>query len=488
VSFRLAPAKPSSAATEAMAATSQPLATISALEILRGGGNAVDAAICAAAVLCVTEPHATGIGGDLFAIVREPSGNLIGLDAAGPAPAAAPREPPALDGPRSVNVPGAVAGWAELSERFGSLALEWCLAPAIEFASRGVAIGYHSSEVWRTTQVPAFGPARGFGERFRLAELAVTLRAIGREGPAALYSGPVADAIVGSTWLSHHDLAQYRASWVTPLSQSFRGLEVSELPPPTQGVAALEALAILGDDEVELPDQVRAVALALEDALASVRDGADVSALLSAEHLAARRGAQLQPTAGPPGGTVCLCVVDGSGMAVSLLQSLYEAFGSGVIAGSTGVVLNNRAACFGVQGEVVAGTRPYHTLIPGMLTRPATRTDNARHNPPSELVGPFGVMGGFMQAQAHVQFVAELTRNGMDPQAALDRGRFRIDGEILRLEEPLWDRADELGQLGFRIERSTEPSWFGGGQAIIVRDGALFGGSDLRKDGCALGI
>jgi gamma-glutamyltranspeptidase/glutathione hydrolase len=253
-------------------------------------------------------------------------------------------------------------------------------------------------------------------------------------------------------------------------------LEVAELPPPTQGVAVLEALAILGDDQAELTDQVRAVSLALEDALAGVRDGADVSALLSPEHVAQRRGEKPQASVGPPGGTVCLCVVDRDRMAVSLLQSLYETFGSGVIAGSTGVVLNNRAACFDVQGEVVAGARPYHTLIPGMLTRDR------------ELVGPFGLMGGFMQAQGHVQLVVELTRNGMDPQAALDHGRFRLDGDVLRLEEPLWERAAELEQLGFRIDQSSDPSWFGGGQAIVVRDGVLFGGSDLRKDGCALGI
>jgi gamma-glutamyltranspeptidase/glutathione hydrolase len=171
-----------------------------------------------------------------------------------------------------------------------------------------------------------------------------------------------------------------------------------------------------------------------------------------------------------------VCVVDRDGLAVSLLQSLFESFGSGVMAGSTGVVLHNRGACFAVQGEVVAGTRPYHTLIPGMLIHGG------------ELVGPFGIVGGFMQAQAHVQFLAELTRNGMDPQAALDRGRFRVDGEVLRLEEPLWDRAGELLGLGFRVQRSSDPLGFGGGQAIIARGGALFGGSDTRKDGCALGV
>ena len=161
-------------------------------------------------------------------------------------------------------------------------------------------------------------------------------------------------------------------------------------------------------------------------------------------------------------------------MAVSLLQSLYEAFGSGVVAGSTGVVLNNRGAGFAVQGTVLGGSRPYHTLIPGMLTRGG------------ELVGPFGLMGGFIQAQSHVQFLTALLPDG-DPQVAIDRGRFRIDGSTLSLEQPLWDRADELARLGFRVVRETERGAFGGGQAIIVRDGTLFGGSDARKDGCALG-
>jgi gamma-glutamyltranspeptidase/glutathione hydrolase len=219
-----------------------------------------------------------------------------------------------------------------------------------------------------------------------------------------------------------------------------------------------------------------AVALALEDALRTVRDGADVRHLLSDEHLAKRRADAAGAIREPAGGTVYLCVVDAAGMAVSLVQSLYESFGSGVVAGSTGVVLQNRAACFAVQGNVAPGRRPYHTLIPGMLIRG------------SELVGPFGVMGGFIQAQAHVQLVSSLTASELDPQAALDRGRFRIDGLTLSLEESLWSREGELARLGYRIEKSTDRRSFGGGQAIICRDGALFGGSDARKDGCALGF
>ena len=481
--FRLAPAKPSTVASEAMVATSQPLAVLSALEILRQRGNAVDAALCAAGVLCVTEPHATGIGGDLLAIVRQPSGALAGLDAAGPAPRDAPAEPPALDGPRSVTVPGAVAGWAALSERFGALGLDRCLQPAIDLALSGVAAGYHTAEIWRLSASAPLGRSPGYGQRFRLPELAATLGKIAADGPAAFYAGPVADAIAAATWLGHDDLSGYRPRWVDPIVRRFRGLEVAELPPPTQGVAALEALAILGDDECDLAEEVRAVALALEDALANVRDGADVEWLLKADHVERRRAAAARGSVDPGGGTVCLCVVDRDGMAVSLLQSLYESFGSGVLAGSTGVLLHNRGACFAVEGQVRAGARPYHTLIPGMLTRPAA--DGAG----SELVGPFGVMGGFMQAQGQVQFLVELTRNGFDPQGALDRGRFRIDGDSLALEEPLWDRGPELAQrLGLLIEESTDAYAFGGGQAIIARDGALYGGSDLRKDGCALGL
>jgi len=484
VSFSLSPARAASVAARAMVATSQPLATLHALEVLREGGSAVDAAICAAAVLCVSEPHATGVGGDVLALVREPSGAVHGLDAAGPAPALAPGQPVADQGPRSVDVPGAVAGWGELSARFGRTGLGRCLRPAIELAEGGVPAGFNCAQAWRATpRAPAaLGPAPEFGRRYRLPELAATLEGIAADGPEFMYGGATAEAIAAASWLTVDDLAGYRPRWVAPLTASYRGHEVAELPPPTQGVAALEALSILGDRDAGLREQVVAVGLALEDALSTVRDGADVTHLLAAEHVAARRGQLPGPVAEPAGGTVCVCVVDADGMAVSLLQSLYEAFGSGVVAGDTGVVLNNRAAGFAVQGEVVGGTRPYHTLIPGMLTRDG------------ELVGPFGLMGGFIQAQSHVQFLCALM-NGPpahpgpgDPQVALDRGRFRIDGQTLNLEPPLWERAGELADLGFEIRRDTARSPFGGGQAIIACDGTLFGGSDARKDGCALGF
>jgi gamma-glutamyltranspeptidase / glutathione hydrolase len=479
-SFSLSPTRAAAVASHAMVATSQPLAALHALDLLRQGGTAADAAICAAAVLCVTEPHATGVGGDVLALVRDRAGLVHGLDAAGPAPKGAPRDPPDYDGPRSVDVPGAVAGWGELSARFGRAGLERCLAPAIALARDGVPAGFNCAAIWRATpRAPAaFGKPPAHGGQYRLPELADTLRAISLRGPKVMYEGEIAEAIAAACWLTVEDMAAYRPRWVEPLTISYRGLQVAELPPPTQGIAALEALAILGDRDAELREQVIAVGLALEDAMATVRDGADVTHLISEEHVAARRAQLPGPVAEPAGGTVSVCAVDGDGMAVSLLQSLYESFGSGVVAGQTGVVLNNRAAGFAVQGEVVGGTRPYHTLIPGMLTRG------------KELVGPFGLMGGMIQAQSHTQFLCQLMRGGDepgDPQETLDRGRFRIDGPTLNLEAPLWDRADELAGLGYEVRHVTERAPFGGGQAIILRDGALFGGSDARKDGCALG-
>jgi gamma-glutamyltranspeptidase / glutathione hydrolase len=460
-----------------MVASSQTLATLAGIQVLREGGNAVDAALCAAAMLCVTEPHSTGVGGDLFAIVHR-GGQIFALDAAGPAPRRADGGPPELTGPRSVTVPGAVAGWDALCTRFGRWGLDRCLAPAVDAARRGVVAAYGCARGWALAphRPGGFERAPAFGERYELPALGATLARIGEHGPDEMYRGATAEAIVSSSWLEAEDLAGFEPRWVEPLSHAYRGVTVHELPPPTQGVAALEALAILGDEQATLRRQVTAVSLALEDALRSVRDGADVTPLLSAAHVAARRRAMAPMISEPGGGTVYLCAVDGDGNAVSLIQSLFESFGSGVSAGSTGVVLHNRGACFAVEGRVVPGRRPYHTLIPGLLMNGGG------------LVGPFGVMGGFIQAQAHFQFVVELVENGFDPQAALDRARFRIDGDVLALEPPLWEEEGQLHGLGFRVNRAADRSAFGGGQSIVCRDGTLFGGSDARKDGAALGF
>jgi gamma-glutamyltranspeptidase/glutathione hydrolase len=301
----------------------------------------------------------------------------------------------------------------------------------------------------------------------------VTLRRIADEGPSAFYEGEVAAAIAEASWLDESDFAAFEPRWVEPLRLTYKGTEVCELPPPTQGVCALEALGLLERSSPSLASQIRCAQLALEDAFARVRDGADVSDLLTPEYLAARRGRAAVTE--PGGGTVYLCAVDGERMAVSFIQSLFDGFGSGIVAPGTGVILQNRGACFRVSGAVEPGRRPYHTIIPGMLLRDG------------ELLGPFGVMGSFIQAQAHMQLVSAMVDDGLDPQAALDRPRFRVDGPVVRLEEGLWEREADLQRLGYRTVRDPDTPAFGGGQAIIVSGEALVGGSDPRKDGYAAG-
>jgi gamma-glutamyltranspeptidase / glutathione hydrolase len=460
-----------------MVATSQPLATRAGLRALERGGNAADAALAAAAVLCVTEPMATGIGGDCFAIVWD-DGRIAGLDAAGPAPRGAdPVTPVEASGPRSVTVPGAVGGWSALAERFGRVGLEACLADAIDAAEHGFAMGSRTVAAWNASRRPP-ELARGMsvGERLRQPELAATLRAIAVDGPSAFYEGRVAAAIASASWVGEDDLASYRPAWVKPLRGAYRGVDVLELPPPTQGVAALEGLALLEAFAPDLESQVHCVRLALEDALARVRDGADVSDLLEPERIAERRAAVPTRAAAPGGGTVYVAAVDGDGMAVSFIQSLFEYFGSVVMAPGTGVVLQNRGACFSVSGAVEPGRRPFHTIIPGMLLRDGG------------LLGPFGVVGGAIQAQAHVQVVSGLVDDGLDPQAALDRPRFRVEGEDVLLERGLWDRADDLGAAGIPTVCEANDFLFGGGQAILRVGDALVGGSDSRKDGIAAGF
>jgi gamma-glutamyltranspeptidase / glutathione hydrolase len=485
VSFRFAYGRPPAIAREGMAATSQPLATRAALRILERGGNAADAAIAAAAMLCVTEPMSTGIGGDAFALVWR-DGQVDALDSAGPAPARAePLAPVADRGPRSVDVPGAVAGWAELSSRHGRLGLAACLADAIDVAERGFAVGVRAAAKWqpRTSGVPwtsfdlppEFSPPPKAGTVIRFPDLARTLRAIAEDGPAAFYDGEVARAICSVSWLEEDDLAGYAPQWVKPLRLDYRGFEVLELPPPTQGVAALEALGLLRGLQPTLANKIASASLALEDARANVRDGADVGWLLDDAYLDRRREDVPQPAPAIGGGTVYLCAVDSDRMAVSFIQSLYAIFGSGVVAPGTGVLLQNRASCFSVQGGVEPGKRPYHTIIPGMLLRDG------------DLLGPFGVMGGFIQAQAHMQFVSALVDDGADPQAALDRPRFRVEGDVVLLEEGLWPEAEALEAAGHQVVRETDTVGFGGGQAILVDGEALVGGSDPRKDGYAAG-
>ena len=250
-----------------------------------------------------------------------------------------------------------------------------------------------------------------------------------------------------------------------------------ELPPPTQGVAALEGLALLAHTDSTLGDRINCCRLALEDAFREVRDGADVRGLIDPEAVARRVREPAGLAREPAGGTVYLCAVDSDGMAVSMVQSIFERFGSGVSIPGTGVIMNNRCFGFAVNSdEVVPGRRPYHTIIPGMLLKDG------------ELAGPFGVMGGFIQAQAHLQLVHGLLSDGLDPQTALDRPRFRVGGKRVALERGLWDRGDEITALGLEPVAEPDVYVFGGGQAILRNpSGTLIGGSDSRKDGYAGG-
>jgi gamma-glutamyltranspeptidase/glutathione hydrolase len=461
-----------------MVATSQPAATASGLHMLRSGGNAVDAALAAAAVLCVTEPMATGPGGDLFALVFV-GGRAEGIDAAGPVPRGAiAGEAPERYGPRSVTVPGAVAGWALLAKRYGRLGLEACLQDAIALANEGFAVGPHCAAAWAAapTAPEGYGPTPAVGGRMRLPELGRTLATIAREGASGFYGGPVASAICAASWLTEEDLSEFRAHTTEPLGVGFRDHEVLELPPPTQGIAALEGLALLAQTDGTLADQIVCCRLALEDAFREVRDGADVRGLIDPDAIARRIREPAQLVLEPAGGTVHLCAVDEDGMAVSLVQSLFELFGSGVVAPGTGVILHNRGFGFAVTGGVVPGRRPYHTIIPGMLLRDG------------ELEGPFGVMGGFIQAQAHVQLIHRLLAERLDPQSALDRPRFRVSGRRVLLERGLWERAGEVESIGLEPVTETDTYLFGGGQAIMrTQAGTLLGGSDSRKDGYAGG-
>jgi gamma-glutamyltranspeptidase/glutathione hydrolase len=472
-------------AGEAMVATSHPLATRAGLRALEQGGNAVDAALAAAAVLTVAEPTENGPGGDAFAILWH-DGVLHGLNGSGRSPAELSGSGVDAAGPRSVTVPGAVRAWADLGERFSRLGLDAALAPAADLAERGVACTARIADKWARAALAPW-PAPRAGERYRLPELAATLRRIAAAGPDAFYTGEVAASIASSSWLSEDDLAAHRSEWVEPLRRLYRGVEVCELPPNGQGAAALIALALYDGLEAGLHQRLEAMKLALADAHAYVADGPLPELLLDAPQLARRRSLvaddrALDPVASelPRGGTTYLCAVDGDGGAVSLIQSVYGSFGSGVVAPGTGVVLQNRAAGFsseeGHPNRLAPGRRPFHTIIPGMLLEAGG------------LLGPFGVMGGPMQAQGHFQVVCQLVDEGADPQAALDAPRWRVEGgRGVSLEPGLAHEAHALAALGHDVRVADTPHGFGVGQIVLRHDGALLGGSDPRGDGYAAG-
>ena len=465
---------------EAMVATSHPLATRAGLRALEAGGNAVDAALAAAAMLTVCEPGHNGIGGDAFALLWW-DGALHGLNGSGRSPAAPDDLSVDRYGPRSVTVPGAVRAWADLADRFGRLGLDAALAPAAEAAERGVAATARVASHWGLAQQRAPSPAPQPGEVYRLPELGATLRRLAESGPDALYTGPVAEAIASASWLDVSDLAAHRTEWVEPLRQAYRDVEVCELPPNGQGAAVLVALGIAEELDLGLHGEIEAVKLALDWAARAIGDAPVELPDVAGLRARIRPDAALDAEVWPRSGTTYLCAVDADRNAVSLIQSTFDHFGSGVVAGATGVVLQNRGSSFseedGHPNQLAPSKRPFHTIVPGVLLRDGG------------LLGPFGVMGGHMQAQGHVQVVRNLVDRGLDPQGALDRARFRFDGgRTVALEPGLWAEADELRARGHDVVLAEEPRKFGVGQVILGHEESLAGGSDGRGDGYAGGL
>ena len=471
-------------AGDAMVASSHPLASAAGLEAFRAGGNAVDAALAAAVVLAFAEPTDNGLGGDAFALVWH-GGRLHGLNGSGRAPAVIDELRVDETGPRSVTVPGAVRAWADLAAKFGRFGLDRALARGAELAARGVACTPRIAHKWAGAGATLF-PVPAVGERFVLPDLAETLTLLATDGPEAFYRGRIAEAIASASWLDESDLASHSSEWVKPLRHRYRGVEVCELPPNGQGAAALIALGLYEGLEPGLHSQLESMKLALADVYAHVGDGPLPEALLDPSHLAARR-ALVEPTCAldprpsvlPGGGTTYLCAVDADGTAISLIQSIFGTFGSGVVAPGTGIVLQNRAAGFVAQeahpNRLAAGRRPFHTIIPGMLLEGGA------------LLGPFGVMGGAMQPQGHVQVLLNLLEFGMDPQEAVDAARFRhLAGRRLAVERLDPRTRAQLEALGHELVEMT-PSDFGGAQLVMRLERGWAAASDPRKDGMAAG-
>lgn len=505
-----------------MVATSTRAAAQAGLEILGNGGNAVDAAIATAAASAVVEPCSNGLGGDLSAMVWHDQ-TLYGLNATGPAPAAMTGEALAGGipeyGPKTVTVPGGVGGWGVLSERFGSLRLPEVLAPAIRYAEHGfevtasTATGWASShrgytefedQPWMRSWTDEFtrvGKPPAAGTQWTSPAQAITLRTIADSGTDAFYRGSLGRAIADHVeshggFLGFDDLAGYEAEWVDPIAVRFRGHDVWSLPPNGQGLVALEALKILeqlgpSDDDVEHNHrQIEAIKVAFADGYAAIGEPRTMRIapvdLLNDKYIRSRvdgisdRSGLYGPSQTARGGTVYLATADDDGGYVSLIQSNFHRFGSGLVVPGTGIALHNRAKGFTLEldhpNEVAPGKRPFHTIMPGFLSKEA------------KAIGPFGVMGAGMQPQGHVQLVSNAIDRSMNPQQALDQPRWRWDdarnvsvepGLSAELVSGLRSRGHVITQHG------TAGAGYGRGQ-VIWRDhntGALLGGTDSRVTG-----
>jgi gamma-glutamyltranspeptidase/glutathione hydrolase len=523
------------ATTYGIVAASQPLAARAGVQALERGGHAADAAIAANAVMGLVEPEMNGIGGDLFAIVYDAkSGNVHGLNACGWAPealtpqrlASAGFDRMPSSGIHSVTVPGTVAGWDALRTRFGRLPLSDLMAPAVFYAERGVPVSDIIAARWAawTEKLSADpyaaavylpgGRAPRAGEIFTNRDLANALRRIADRGPAGFYRGETADAISSTSarhggTMSAADLADFTAEWVDPISTTYRGWQVYELPPNTQGIAALMMLNLmerfpLGELGLHssrgLHVMIEAKKLAYADMLRYVADprfAATPVPMMLDKAFAAERAGRIDPraaaehvepssfegvTASRGGDTIYLAAIDRDGNIVSLIQSIYEGFGSGVAAAGAGFMLQNRGALFTLDrahpNVLAPRKRPLHTIIPGFMRRGDTA------------IG-FGIMGGWNQAQAHAQFVANIVDHGLDIQHALEAGRFTkptFSGRDVLVESLIpADARQELAALGHEITVvPPRTGTFGSGQAVMSRGGVHFGASEPRHDGAAI--
>ena len=519
-------------ASRGIVATSQPLAAYEAVRVLEDGGNAIDAAVAAALVLSVTEPMQIGPGGDVLALVFDAaSGQLVGLNSSGAAAGAASVDtlrarlgvgctqiPP--HSILAVTVPGAVDGWLALLDRFGRLDRQRIFAPSIKAAEDGYAVAPQTAATWalgvpilghqrpsRETWIKPDGTAYAPGERFRNPRLAGTLRLIAASGRDAMYQGPLAAAIVQASaerdgLLGTADFAEHRIEWVDPLLVDYRDYTVAELPPNAQGIAVLEALAILErSDFAELdygsPEsvhwQIQATKQGLADAATHVTDAnrlrSPIETLLDSQRIEALHrnilaGDQPVGSTAPGGGdTAFVCAVDDEGNWISLIGSLFIPWGSGLTAGEAGFLLQNRGHGFCLDPSHANVIEPRkktrHTILPAMVLKNG------------QPLMAFGFVGGNMQVQGQVQFLSNLVDFGMDPQSALDAPRWRFEDNLQEtFLEPrlLATIGDELVARGHPVMGSG--GFFGGGQAVLVRPelGTLEGVSDGRRDGCALGI
>jgi gamma-glutamyltranspeptidase/glutathione hydrolase len=529
-----------------MIATSQPLASAAGLKVLQDGGNAIDAAVTAAAVLAVVEPSMTGIGGDLFALVYDAkTKTLRALNASGRSAYTAtpevfakrnlPRIPNA--GVLSVTVPGVVDGWSELLSKLGTYPMAKAVAPAIDYAKNGYAVSEIISGQWRASEkklaadpvsAATFLPGGHYpepGTVFANPNLAATLQKIAAGGRDAFYKGPIARAIIADMkqrdgLLDERDFTEHHSDWTQPISTTYRGYDVYEMPPNTQGITVLEMLNILEGFDIKsmgynsadyLHLLVESKRIAFADRAAYIADpdavpAAVLKTLLSKEYAANRRkeidparaadaykagaiigtkssaGAEEEQnlTGRDRGDTIYMTVADGKGNVVSLIQSLFSDFGSGIVAGDTGIMLHNRGSLFNLTAshpdQIAPHKRPLHTLIPAFVMKDGKPFFS------------FGVMGGDHQAQGHVQVLANLIDFGMNVQEAGEAARVSHGNNGLQVESAIPEAVRAaLVQRGHKVTQSIGA--YGGYQGILIdpRTGVLMGGSDVRKDGLAIG-